>query len=113
MLRGYDSARWTRNAATLCVRMSSMILQTVGRVVMWYVRRACHRYVYMNNRSPQCPEGEVCTAGVCQEAACPPDQTDYDGVCADLTTDPNNCGTCGTVVSSHPCLVCFESSPVP
>ncbi|KAF4221917.1 hypothetical protein CNMCM8980_006197 [Aspergillus fumigatiaffinis] len=96
ILWGYDSARWTGNAATPCARMSSMILQTAGRV---------------------CPDGEVCTAGVCQEAACPPGQVECDGVCADLNTDPNNCGTCGTVCADgQPCVggVCqVEECPPP
>lgn len=33
------SAQRTGNAVMLCVRMSSMILQTAGGAAMWYVRR--------------------------------------------------------------------------
>ncbi|KAH1322847.1 hypothetical protein KXV81_007833 [Aspergillus fumigatus] len=52
-----------------------------------------------------CEEGEVCTAGLCQEPACPPGQVECDGVCTDPNTDPNNCGACGTVCpEGEPCV---------
>ncbi len=44
-----------------------------------------------------CPQGYVCTQGAC---ACPYQPCDVDGTWTCPTSDPNNCGGCGSVCSS-------------
>ncbi|KAH1540878.1 hypothetical protein KXX57_006713 [Aspergillus fumigatus] len=58
-----------------------------------------------------CEEGEVCTAGLCQEPACPPGQVECDGVCTDPNTNPNNCGACGTVTDCDATCVDTTTDP--
>ncbi|KAK9575812.1 hypothetical protein V6Z90_009780 [Aspergillus fumigatus] len=119
----------TGNAVMLCVRMSSMILQTAGGAAMCVKREKSVRLVSAKSRRalqakssamvsvlirtlilttvvPVCPEGEPCVDGVCQVEECPPGETDCDGTCVDTTTDPTNCGACGVAVST-PAAVCF------
>ena len=37
---------------------------------------------------------------LCEAIICSTGQTNCSGVCVDLTTDPDNCGSCGTVCPS-------------
>ncbi|HKI31088.1 MAG TPA: PqqD family peptide modification chaperone [Gemmataceae bacterium] len=48
--------------------------------------------------------GQVCNAqGAC---GCPPRKTECNGTCTDLSSDPLNCGTCGTVCpTGQTCVV--------
>src|SRR5205085_2636077 len=39
-----------------------------------------------------CTGGKACQAGACN---CPANQTACGGACTSLSSDPNNCGTCG------------------
>jgi hypothetical protein len=46
----------------------------------------------------QCASSATCVAGAC---TCPSGTTVCPGACTDVSTDPNNCGTCGTVCPTH------------
>lgn len=50
------------------------------------------------NLATQCPSGQSCVSGACA-LVCPSGQTVCSGSCKNLLNDPNNCGTCGFVVS--------------
>lgn len=58
-------------------------------------------FVYSCLLELQCPGSTVCLSGTCTTVCTSPQVTcgtDF----VDLTTDPNNCGACGTVVRSFP-----------
>ncbi len=54
----------------------------------------------------RCGAGTLCSAGACA-SSCPAGSTYCagSGSCVDLQTDPNSCGTCGTVCPSAPHLI--------
>lgn len=58
---------------------------------------------FMTGLSPvaSCPAGQGYQSGLC--APCPSDKTSCGDGCADLQTDPENCGSCGTACE----LVCM------
>jgi hypothetical protein len=50
----------------------------------------------------RCPEGGTCTNGIC---SCPTNQVNCNGdFCADLSSDPNHCGTCDTNCGDGVCV---------
>jgi hypothetical protein len=52
--------------------------------------------------SADCGSGQTCSGGVCS-AGCPAGQLLCAGKCVDPTSDPNNCGACGTRCGDGTC----------
>jgi hypothetical protein len=56
----------------------------------------------------ECCGGQVCVNSTCAQAArtagCPEGQVRCNGVCVDISSDPNNCGACGVVCESGACF---------
>ncbi|MFL5761873.1 MAG: hypothetical protein ACJ789_19410 [Thermomicrobiales bacterium] len=59
-----------------------------------------------------CQPGLVCAGGVC---ACPSGTTDCSGTCLDLSSDPNNCGSCGFTCDGLSCCggTCVDTNSDP
>ncbi|MGK0358132.1 MAG: hypothetical protein ACI9U2_000415 [Bradymonadia bacterium] len=45
---------------------------------------------------PDCPIGSECEAGECRFVGCPDGLLECDGLCVDLLSDAENCGSCGS-----------------
>ena len=65
-----------------------------------------------------CEEGLRCIEGMCSDEACPAGTLDCGGVCTELLTDADNCGSCGSACPRVDGLVaeciaaeCFNTCP--
>lgn len=59
----------------------------------------CYCFLDSNGRPQHCPAGQTCFDGTC----CSDGQVACSGTCTSLSSDPNNCGACGTVCDHGTC----------